>query len=670
MNNAKIQAKIRIEKLRQEIRKRNYEYFVLDQTNISEAVRDSLKKELIALEEKFPEFITPDSPTQRVGSVLAGRFAKVPHKTRKWSLKDAFSAEEIQQWVIRLERLLPSENFDFVGELKIDGLNLTLWYEAGNLVRAITRGNGQEGEDVTHTVRTIKSVPLVLEKSVTIEVSGEVFMSKKSFEKIESEFANPRNAAAGSVRQLDPQVAANRDLDMFFYALGENNLENEPKSQLAVLQVLQELGLKVNEKFAHFANLESLIKFCEIWQKKRYDLPYDIDGLVFKVNDMDQQERLGFTGKAPRFAIAYKFPAEQAISRVLDIVLQVGRTGVLTPVAHLEPVKIAGSIVSRATLHNEDEIQRKDVRIGDTVIVQKAGDIIPEVVEVLKDLRTGVEKPYEFPEKCPVCESLVVRIEGEAATRCSNSNCFAVERERIIHFVGRSALNMDGLGERVIDQLIEANLVADVADLFILSVDDFLTLPLFKEKRAKKVVEAIKFASNVDLGRLIFALGIRHVGEQSAELIAVYIEQKKCSNFKGLTEVGDVGKGIAVQEWMGIGGVGEIVANSLYDWFQNLDNQHLLKRLEKNGLKLKQNLRGGGIQIFLNKIFVITGTLSSPREEIKALIKSHGGTISNSVSVKTSYLIVGDNPGSKYDTAQDLGISILDEEQFQTLLVS
>jgi len=474
----KADAQRRIEKLRTKINDLNYKYFVLDESEVGESIRDALKKELIDLETQFPQFITPQSPTQRVGNVLSGKFAKIAHKSRKWSLQDAFSEEDIILWYERLTKFTTNTNFDFVTELKIDGLNVTLWYEKGKLEKAITRGNGREGEDITHTIRTIKSVPLELREPITIEVSGEVYMPKASFEKLEG-FANPRNAAAGTVRQLDPKVAENRDLDLFFYEIGE--CDKRPQTQKEVMETLNSLGLRTDSHYKHHVDIKSVLEFCKQWTDKRSSLPYDIDGIVIKVNSMESQKNLGYTAKAPRFAIAYKFPAEQAVTKVLDIIIQVGRTGALTPVAVLEPTLVAGSTVSRATLHNEDEIIRKDVRIGDTVIIQKAGDIIPEVVTVMTDLRTGAEKPFKFPKECPVCGSEVIKPEGEAISRCSNTSCGAIMRESLAHFVSKHAFDIDGLGEKVVDQLIDAGLIHDAADIFGLHRADLLGLELFQE---------------------------------------------------------------------------------------------------------------------------------------------------------------------------------------------
>ena len=635
---------------------------------MSEAVRDSLKRELLELENQFPDLVTEDSPTRRVGSALSGKFAKTTHKTRKWSLKDAFSEEEVHEWGERLGRFLPGEIFDFVCELKIDGLNVTLWYEQGKLVKGLTRGNGKEGEDVTHAIRTIKSVPLVLEEPIDLEVSGEIFISKASFKKMEEDFVNARNAAAGTVRQLDPNVAASRDLDIFFYAIGENNLENPPKNQVELFATLKRLGLKANKNFEHKQTIEEIVKFCHYWTEHRDDLPYEIDGVVVKVNDFEKRQKLGYTGKAPRYSVAYKFPAEQAVSKVLDIIVQVGRTGALTPVAVLEPTFVDGSTVSRATLHNEDEIIRKDVHIGDTVIIQKAGDIIPEVVEVLKDMRTGQEQEFQFPTECPACDGPVQRAEGEAATRCINSNCYAIKRRALMHFVSRGALNIDGLGDKIIDQLLDADLVSDVADIFTLTSEDFLSLELFQEKRAEKTVAAIKAARKPVLEKFLFALGIRHVGEQASELITHFLQEKMQNQPVTPITISDFAQFVFKEEWEGIEGVGDIVAQSLYDWFQNIENQELLKKLEKNGLKIATVSTEIQDQTLADKTFVLTGTLSISRDQAKKWIKERGGQVSSSVSKKTDYVLAGENAGSKRAKAETLGVTILEEEAFRKLL--
>jgi DNA ligase (NAD+) len=670
----KKEAEQRIGKLKEKIKELNYQYFVLDKSEFSEAVRDSLKVELKRLEDEYPEFVTPDSPTQRVGSVLSSKFAKVKHLTPKKSLQDAFSAEEVRDWYERISKIVPGDKIQYVCELKIDGLNVTLHYVEGRLERAITRGDGEEGEDITHTVRTIESVPLTLNQPVTIELSGEVYISKADFQKIIEEqkrkgdevFANPRNAAAGSVRQLDPRVAAERNLSAFFYELGKNDLEHPPRTQHETLELFQDLGLMVNKEYRHFGNIDDVLNFLEHWHKKREELPFEIDGIVIKVDDKEQQKTLGFTAKAPRYAIAYKFPAAQSTTKILDIHVQVGRTGALTPVAVLQPVKVAGSTISRATLHNEDEIERKDVRIGDTVIIQKAGDVIPEVVEVLKDLRTGHEHKFVFPKKCPVCGSKVVRLEGESVHRCTNPECFAQDRERFIHFA--ASFVMDGLGEKIIDQLLENQLVDDPADIFTLTKEDFLSLSLFKDKRAENVLSSIEKAKIVPLDRLIVALGIRYVGEETAIELAHYLEAEKHLERLTIPEIIQIGTSFTPEKLREIEGFGEKVAQEVAQWFHQEKNQKFLEKLGKVGVEIKseetiveQKLKG--------KSFVVTGTLSGmSRDAAKEKIRQLGGKVQGSVGPKTDFLICGENPGSKFDKAKKLGVKIVEEEEFLKMI--
>jgi DNA ligase (NAD+) len=670
----KKEAQVRIEKLKEKIKELNYQYFVLDKSEVSEPVRDSLKAELKRLEEEYPEFITPDSPTQRVGSVLSSRFAKVRHLTPKKSLQDAFSEEDVREWYERISKVIPPEKIHYVCELKIDGLNVTLHYENGVLVRALTRGDGEEGEDITHTVKTIESVPLTLNKPVDIEVSGEVYISKNDFQKIVDEqkkkgdevFANPRNAAAGSVRQLDPKVAAERNLSAFFYEIGKNNLERQPKTQHEALEFFQDMGLMVNKEYRHFGNIEDVVAFLKSWHKKRDHLAFQIDGIVIKVDDKDQQKTLGFTAKAPRFMIAYKFPAEQSTTKILDIHVQVGRTGALTPVAVLQPVRVAGSTISRATLHNEDDIKKKDIRIGDTVIIQKAGDVIPEVVGVLKDLRTGHERVFHFPRTCPVCGSKVVRLEGESAHRCTNPDCFAQDRERFIHFV--MAFVIDGLGEKIVDQLLEFQLVDDPADIFTLTKDDFLSLSLFKDKRTENILESIGKAKKVPLEKMLLALGIRYVGEETAIELARFFESEKHHAHLTIPEIIQIGTSFTPEKLREIEGFGEKVALEVSEWFQQEKHQKFLEKLAKVGVEIKeeethleQKLKG--------KSFVVTGTLSAmSRDEAKERIRSLGGKVQGSVSEKTDFLVCGENPGSKFEKAEKLKVEILHEEQFLKLL--
>ncbi|MBI2634213.1 NAD-dependent DNA ligase LigA [Candidatus Peregrinibacteria bacterium] len=688
------EAKIRIEKLKEKINDLNYKYFVLDQTEVEESVRDSLKRELIELEEKFPQFISHDSPTQRVGSVLSGKFKKVAHRTPKKSLSDVFSTEELMQWHERISKMVP-EKIEFVCELKIDGLNITIQYEKGIFMRALTRGDGVTGEDVTHNVRTIESIPLKLKEEVDLEVSGEVYMPKKSFEKLEG-FANPRNAAAGTIRQLDPKIVAGRNLDAFFYHIDRNTLHGI-KSQEEVLESLQRLGLKVCRYYEKFSTISDVIKFCDQWSAKRAKLPYEIDGIVVKVNDLGQQHRMGFTAKAPRHAVAYKFPAQQVTSKILDIILQVGRTGAITPVAVMTPTLVAGSTVSRATLHNEDEIHKKDIRIGDTVIIQKAGDVIPEVVEALKDLRTGKEKKFHFPKKCPVCGSEIRRNEGEAAYYCSNKNCYGIEKEHIAHFVSKKAFDIDGLGEKIVIQLIDAGLIGDPADIFLLKESDFLSLDLFKEKRAGNLLQSIENAKNINLDRFIYALGIRHIGEQSSYDFAKYIighchsELEPCppADFREakipslplchpelvsgspLFTIPDLiatVKAFSIEEITNIDGVGDKVANAIYDWFNNDKNIELLEKLYRVGVGLQiGHLHSTGK--LAGKNFVITGTLSAlTREQAKDIIKREGGKVHSSITKDTDYLIAGESPGSKLTKAEELGIKVISEGEFRGMV--
>jgi len=702
------EAKERIVRLREEIKKRNYEYFVLDKSNVSEAVRDALKKELIELENQFPSLVTPDSPTQRVGSVLSGKFAKIKHITPKKSLQDAFSAGEVRDWYERISKLVLGEKIEFVCELKIDGLNISIHYRNGKFVRALTRGNGIEGEDVTHTVRTIESIPLELNENVDLEVSGEVYLSKKNFEKLNKEqeskgydlFANPRNAAAGTIRQLDPKVAKSRHLDMFFYELGQNSLKKVPQLQEDLFFAFKKLGLKINSNWKKLGTIDEVIRFCESWHEKRHKMPYEIDGIVIKVNSKDQQEKMGFTAKFPRGMLAYKFPAQQAITVVEDIQIQVGRTGVLTPVAHLKPVLIAGSTVSRATLHNEDEIIRKDIKIGDSVIIQKAGDVIPEVVEVIKNLRTGKEKKFIFPKNCPICGQKVVRKEGESAYRCVNEDCSAKKRRNFYHFVSKGALNIDGLGEKVVDELLDMDLVKDLADIFSLEVSDFYNLPLFKEKRARKVFNAIQNKKNIVLNKFLFGLGIRHIGERASMDISKFIlrhlkrvgpvpkikiknstlqsslfEEEQISKQTEIkdaftpNDVVETLRSIKISDISNVEGMGDIVADSLINWINNEKNIKLMKKFNDVGIiffidEVKNNPAVAG------KGFVLTGTLKiMTRQHAKALIIQGGGHVNNSVSTKTDFVVVGENPGSKYKKAKELGVAILTEDELKAFII-
>lgn len=701
----KNEAKKRIESLKKWLKEWNYNYFVLDKNEVSEAARDQIKKELHELEKEHPEFITPDSPTQRVGSALSGKFAKIKHLNPKQSLMDCFNDEELSAWEERNLKIIPGEKPTYVTEYKIDGLNLTLIYKKGRLEKAITRGNGQFGEDVTHAVRTIKSVPLELqtidgiklEDYPLIEASGEVFMSLTSFEKLnqsgEQKFANPRNAAAGTVRQLDPKVAASRELEMFFYMLnieGQTSFQ-KPSSQSQSLELLKKLGLRVNPSYKKHTSLNSIKKQMHEAKEKREKIDYLIDGLVIKVDSFRHQNLLGSTAKAPRWAIAYKFPAEQSTSQILNIEVQVGRTGALTPVAILKPTQVDGSMVSRATLHNQDEIDRKDVRIGDTVIIQKAGDIIPEVVEVISDLRSGKEVKFKMPQNCPVCQSKVKQTEGEVVSRCINKRCYAMHQQQLEHFVSRKGLDIDGLGEKVIKQLIETKLIEDAADLFDLHFEDLLKLELFKEKRAQNLIEALSKAKTIALERFIYSLGIRYVGEETSEILAksLQIETEACQMEKSekknqisLFEESEIEtieastpldlskslKNLKIDELNQVEGIGEKVAQSIIEWSEDQANHQLLEKFSNHGVKLTSKERQSSDELE-GMSFVITGTLPSlSRDQAKELIKKSGGKVGSSVSKKTDFLLAGSEAGSKLEKAEKLGIKVIDQSQLLKMI--
>ena len=705
--------KKRAEKLRDEIWRLNKAYFIDNKEEASEDVRDALKQELIALEQKHPEIITEDSPTQRVGAPLDGRLPKVAHITPKESLSDAFSHEDLTEWIDQMERALGKESVDFafLTELKIDGLNVTLVYEKREdhyaLLRAVTRGNGIEGEDVTHTVKTIESVPLAFTIDRNgpdlIEVSGEVYLPKSALDDLNAalseaeKFANPRNAAAGSLRQLDPQVAASRKLQIFCYELGKETAEALAlETQQELMDFIASVGIPINTELKLFHSLKDIETMYADFQKQRDALPYDIDGLVIKVNDKRMQKDLGSTAKAPRWARAYKFPAEQKTAQILDIQLQVGRTGAITPVAHLSPTELAGTTVTRATLHNADEIERLDVRIGDTAIVQKAGDIIPEVVEVMENLRPEKSIPFHFPSHCPSCEGELIRPEGEAVHRCPNENCSAVRQEKVEHFVSRYALNIEGFGKETIEELLVQDLVSDPADIFYLTYDDLIGLPLFKEKKTENVLSAIEAVKQVPLDRFLFGLGIRHIGRETAEILSRRIQwpTKKLTvkqkagieaqatlfgpetteiEIKGIT-MGDVSKilhGQTLQDLSTIDGIGDVVAKSLLDWISEEDNRALLHKFENAGVVAVMPEGSHAKQTLTGKTFVLTGTLPTlAREDAKKMIKDRGGKVSSSVSKKTDYVVAGEDPGSKYQKAEELGVEILDEEGLQSLFLT
>ncbi|MBU1890317.1 NAD-dependent DNA ligase LigA [Patescibacteria group bacterium] len=668
----KEQAKNRIAKLRQEINHHRHLYHVLDKVEITDAALDSLKHELDQLESQYPDLITPESPTQRVGGKPLKKFKKVRHTAPMLSLNDLFSEEELSAWEKRLLKLLPSQTrLDYYSEVKMDGLAVTLIYRQGVLHIGATRGDGQIGEDVTHNIKTIEAIPLKLEIDRLpkkfrqtalneVEIRGEVFMTKDVFKRInhiqkkknEPEFANPRNAAAGSIRQLDPRVAARRELSFYAYDL-VSDLGQKTHAESHELASL--LGFKYNKENQYCRNLEEIVLYHKKIDKRRQKLPYQIDGVVVNINNLETYQKLGVVGKAPRGAVAYKYPAEQAVSIVEAIKVQVGRTGALTPVAWLKPVKVAGSTISRATLHNEDEIKRLDVRVGDTVIIQKAGDIIPDIVKVLVKLRTGKEKKFYFPNQCPVCGSKVARQEDEVAYYCTNQNCYAQLKEKLYHFVSKKAFNIDGLGPRIIDQLLERELIVDPADLFTLKETDVEPLEGFAEKAAKNLIESIQAKKAISLGKLIYALGIRHVGEETANDLAEHfgsLEKLESANIETLSRIHEIG---------------DVMAQSLFKYFRHPENKKLLNKLRQQKIKtLNPKKRSTKLQ---GKTFVLTGTLEKfTRDEAKNLIRSLGGSVIGSVSKKTNYLVAGGEPGSKYAKAVSLNIKIITELEFINLL--
>lgn len=662
----KREVKSRIEKLRKEIDHHRYVYHVLDRQEISDAALDSLKKELFDLEQQHPDLITLDSPTQRVAGEPLEQFKKVQHSSRMLSLNDAFHRGDLEAWVERLHRIQPNAQWTFFAETKIDGLAVSLIYEDGLLQLAATRGNGYVGEDVTHNIRTIESIPLrlrsvpQLKRVKRIEVRGEVYMSKKTFQKINQErqkaelplYMNPRNTAAGSIRQLDPTMAAERDLMFLAYALptdlGQTTHEEEH-------ELLHALGFKTDRRSRACRSLDEVMAFYDSIAKERDQLPYQIDGIVVQVNSNEFFRELGVVGKAPRGAIAMKFPAEQATTVVEDIQVQVGRTGALTPVAHLRPVQVAGTTVQRATLHNMDEIQRLGVKIGDTVIIEKAGDIIPDIVEVLPNLRTGKEKFFHMPKKCPSCDSPAQRPQGEVAFYCTNKNCFAQQKERFYHFVSRKALNIDGLGPKILDQLLDKGLIHTPADLFLLQVGDLEPLERFAEKSAQNTVQAIQAARHVSLARFIYALGIRHVGEQTAIDLA-----EEFRSFDALQRA-------TQEELEQVSDIGPVVAQSIAEYFADPKNREFLQELLQQ-VQIEQSKRARS-QVLSGKSFLFTGTLQSmTRDDAQELVREHGGDILSSVSKNLDYLVVGEESGSKLQKAQKFDVRILTEQEFLQMI--
>lgn len=683
----KEEAKQRIEKLRKYIDEMRYRYHVLDDPGITEADYDSLMRELVGLEEQYPEFYDKNSPSQKIGGQALKEFKQVKHEVPMLSLGDAFSEGEFLAWYERIGRLVNRKIIDrsgFYCEIKMDGLAVSLIYENGELVSGQTRGNGLIGEDITGNIKTIRSIPLRLrEKSKyynlakrnRLIIRGEAYMPIKSFlalneerkKKGEELFANPRNAAAGSLRQLNPKITASRNLDFMAYGLIiiDSDRGQSPGTERTVPfithqeehKIAKDLGFPANGHNVFCPDTKCVIETWHEWEKLRPKLPYQIDGMVVNINDEKLFRQLGVIGKSPRGAIAFKWPAEEVTTVVLDIQVQVGRTGTLTPVAHLKPVVVAGSTVSRATLHNMDEIEKRDVKIGDTVMVRKAGDVIPEVVKSIPDLRTGKEKKFKMPDKCPVCGGGVERKEGEAAYRCLNKNCFAIEKLRIEHFVSKPAFDIDGLGPKIIDRLIDEGLIKDASDLFELKVGDIEPLERFAEKSASNLIESVNDAKNIDLDRFIYALGIPLVGAETAADLA--------------KQFGTLEKFLSVkrEELDRLYGIGQKVADSISDYLANKKSREFIDRLLKRGVKVRNYHSPIVANKLAGKSFVVTGALETmTRDETHKRIIQYGGTISSSVSSKTDYVLAGDDPGSKYDKAKKLGVAIITEKEFLTLL--
>ncbi len=717
----KNEAKKRAEKLRKEIDRHRYLYHVLDKPDITDEVYNSLMDELRKIEEKYPEIKSLTSPTQRIGGEPLEKFEKVKHKVKQWSFDDVFGSEELEKWEEKVERMLnkiplssPLEkrkrkgNLDYACELKIDGLKVILTYKKGKLMRGLTRGDGVIGEDITKNIKTIQSIPLELNLPVDIIAVGEVWLSKKKLERINEErkakndplFANTRNAAAGSVRQLDPKIAASRRLDSFIYDIDLINPKSQiskfkvPDNQIKELELLEKLGFKVNKNYKICKSVKEVEDFYQRWSGEKGKQDYEVDGIVIKINSKKVQDALGYTGKSPRWGVAYKFPAEKVTTIVEDIKVQVGRTGALTPVAHLKPVKVAGSTVSRATLHNEDEIERLDVKIGDTVVIQKAGDVIPEVVESLKKLRTGKEKKFNMPSKCPICGSLIKKeiiskseirnpkqtqnsklktqnsIKESAAHYCTNSKCFAVEREKIIHFVSKKGFNIDGMGEKIVEQLIDEGIIANVANIFELEKGDLEPLERFAEKSADNLIESIEKSKNIKLEKFLFALGIRYVGEETAILATNNLQLVTSNKINNLKDVVKHLPEIKIENWSRVKGIGEKAAESLVEWFNDSDNIKLLEKMNELGVEMSVSSEQEPVNRKLENLnFILTGELKNfTRDEAKDMIRKGGGSISSSVSKNTNYAVVGENPGSKFNKAKELGVKIIKEEEFVKML--
>ena len=660
-----------LEALREEIRGHDELYYVQDNPEIPDADYDALLARLKELEEKYPQLITPDSPTQRVSGRPAEGFPEVVHRRPMLSLDNSYNLEELRAFAERCQRLADGRQFDYVAELKIDGLSLSLHYEDRFLVRGVTRGDGRIGEDVTQNVRTIRSIPLKVRKNqkspgTEFEVRGEAFIPRRVFQQINAEreeegetrFANPRNAASGTIRQLDSGIVASRKLDMFAYDL----LVGERKpfaTHWEALDWMKAAGFHVNPDRALCPSIDEVIEFCNQMESRRDDLDYEIDGVVVKVNSTALQDEFGSTQKAPRWAIAYKYPARQATTQVRSIHVQVGRTGALTPVANLEPVFLAGTTVARATLHNEDEIKRLGLLIGDWVQIEKSGEVIPKVLKVIESRRTGDEKRFRMPKKCPVCSGVISRPEGEVISRCVSAHCPAQLKGALIHFASRRAMRIEGLGYSLVDQLVEKKLVRDVGDLYSLSLEDLANLERMAKKSATNLLGQIEASKTRTLANLIYALGIRHVGDRTAGILA--------RHFGSLEALGKA----TVEELDDIHEIGLTVAESVRDWFADGSNAELCERLQAAGVRTQVERKADASldEKFAGKQFVLTGTLPGlTRDEARALIEARGGRVTSSVSKKTDFVVAGEEAGSKLDKAQELGVTVIDEAAFKSML--
>ena len=663
----------RIEELRALIEYHNRKYYIENEPEISDYEYDLLMKELIALENAYPHLVTPDSPTQRVGGQPLEGFETVQHRVPMLSLDNAYNEEEVREFDERVRKAV-GEEVQYVAELKIDGVGVSLIYENSVLVRAVSRGDGERGDDITANIKTIRSVPLRLShlkggiSPRFLDVRGEVYLPKKALDALNREreeagekpFANPRNAAAGSLKLLDPRIVAKRPLDIFVHSLGYvEGMDIE--DQFSALKAFKELGLKVNPYSVLCSSIDEAIDYYNSWVERRDELEYEVDGLVIKVNSFEQQRRLGATSKSPRWAIAFKFPARQRTTKLLDIVLQVGRTGAITPVAILEPVELAGAVIRRATLHNEDEIRRKDIRIGDRVILERSGDVIPKVVGVVKSVRDGTEKEFVMPRQCPSCGGPIKRPPGEAIYRCENISCPAQLKRRLSHFVSRDAMDIEGMGDSLIEQLVDKGLVKDYADIYSLRYEDLVRLERMGPKSAKNLLESIEESKERELSRLIYALGIRHVGSHIADILA--------EKYESIEELAMA----SIEELQEIPEIGPAVAESIYSFFGHEGTAPVLRKLEAAGVRMRKEEKPPEAEKIESPIagrtFVFTGALSTmTRKEAEELVKRLGGKVSDSVSRKTDFVVVGKEPGSKYEKALSLGIKMLTEEEFVKLL--